>query len=158
MRTVVAVLALGGILLQQGACCCGGADANLWISVAQFLCTSSSPRAHTDRQVSEPGGRHKHCAHHCPHAKPRAPSDDASSSLPLGEHDHHLCLGSHIFYLPAEPIDAVAPWAIVQWLAPNRLDQVSLCHAPCFLRFVPSAELAAIADAPLRAQLQVYLI
>lgn len=134
MRFVAVTITLFAFAWQHGTCC-----------------TPANPCHTSDHDVAV----HDH--HDERTDTPSLPVD----SVPDHPHHHHLCVGTHIFYLMTPAVayhadrDLLAPrWVEAFQANPLAVSASRLCHR----RNESAAHPALLARLPLRAALQVYLI
>ncbi|MBX9653552.1 hypothetical protein K2Y11_08025 [bacterium] len=132
-RLAASIVAIA-FFLQQGNCCCGETVCNVWVSV--MTSPESCGRGH------ERGD--EHCHHH----------DEGDT--PAHSHEHHFCVGTHLFYLDTAADAAPDELDLISWHVP--IDEVIGLHsaskAPLSLAYLTEH----FNSAPARAELQVFQI
>ncbi len=86
---------LVSFVAQQFACCCVGA------------CASVCHRDHSPQVICETvDSGHSDCGHHQHDASETGETADRDhEERPVDGHQHHVCVGTHLFYLTAERFD-----------------------------------------------------
>lgn len=134
-RFTSSIVALA-FFLQQGNCCCGETVCNVWLSVmtASESCCSLD---HVDVD-----------GHH---------DEDGPSSR--HSHEHHLCVGTHVFYLDTASNSAIDRLEVNAWDLPTfefiQVDLLLVTPSYCLKQAKHSDLTPAL---PLRAELQVFQI
>lgn len=137
MTRLTACIVAIAFFLQQGNCCCGDSVCNVWVSVlaASESCCSS----------------HEHDESDCHH--------DDESETPAHSHEHHLCVGTHLFYLDTSVDAAPDSLELVFWYVPvlEDADLRSVSDGSLLPAYWP-VHSNSLPTLPLRAELQVFQI
>ncbi|SFI90904.1 hypothetical protein [Planctomicrobium piriforme] len=144
MRWLVCLISLVTFVAQQLVCCCDGTTA----------CQHShSAPAQTEPQVEVV----HHCGHHhttsaqCDQADAKCHHNDDCDSH---GHQHHLCVGTHVFYKTVDTFAAPVP--LLLWSTVSVEDLLNLKSGQAELPSVDSD--LALCSAPDRATLGVYVL
>lgn len=91
MKRWIVILALGSLVWQQGSCCCcDDGTANCWKDLAL---------AFLRWDASDPHTKDGCCAHVHSVVNEYDDNQVPVSQGPSRDHNHHICLGSHVFFL-----------------------------------------------------------
>jgi len=143
----VVTIVLASLMWQQGACCCGDGTANCWQELVSLVLGFEQSTCCSHDHISDSNSSKEHDSH-SPHSK-QSPVD----------HRHHICLGSHVFFV-LDDSNLAFEVADHGYLLP--------CHEPESILLVEIqrdsewqcrlARRTATPALPLRAQLQVFVI
>lgn len=94
MNRLIACLMIAGFVAQQFVCCCAEVRPST---------TQSGQQVTVTRTVK----LQRHCcSKHHDHGRVSQTAADPAGNLPLkGDHHHHVCVGTHIFFRTAERFD-----------------------------------------------------
>ncbi|MEI8020196.1 MAG: hypothetical protein WCH39_18480 [Schlesneria sp.] len=95
MNRLISFVMLFSFAAQQFACCCAG------------VCASVCHRDHSPQAICETvDSGHCDCGHHHHEANELGETRHLDEeNLPAGGHQHHVCVGTHLFYLTVERFD-----------------------------------------------------
>lgn len=93
MNRLIACLMIVGFVAQQFACCCAEAS-------------PSTARSGRQATVAAAAKTQKRCCKHHDHGRVSKTTSATADELPLqSEHQHHVCVGTHIFFRSVERFD-----------------------------------------------------
>lgn len=156
VQRLVAMLVLASLIWQQGACCCGDGTDNCWKDLV--LATLGYHHASTSNEVGC-------CTHRHDKALSTTTQSDAchggssSSRTPPVNQEHHICLGSHVFFVVDHGNPEIDAHSTSHFYLPAvGLTAKSVEVRGCADRHRLVSRRASTPTLPLRSALQVFVV